>query len=642
MGHAGLVETLLMNQNKNGKPTSVGQMATGIRLLCLALCLPGMLSPGLVLATSAGQEEAEREAQWWEKEKQKPSLKLHPPALTTQASRAQYEQRRSQLLIPWVSASLAGNFSDSAIAKLYQNKMVSESNLRLRALVESDFGKEVDFAACDLARAYYLFRDGKGLEPETQQAIRDFFLKKPFKSAYCEENKQASENHEFLFHTARYLMAQALPRERFAQYGKTGAELVQGDRAWLASALRYRGRYGWGEFDSTGYSVVSFNCLASLYDFSADAELKRLSGMMMDLLLAGMAVDSLSGMYGGAHGRIYYSAALNHGYEDTMGLQYLYFGNLDGQMFLSPGCRGFSVAALTSTFRPNDLVVDLALSRTQPYENLERKQLHKPDDVMPRSPLPGSIRKYTFWTSAFVMGCVQFQDAYPVDYRSRWYAHHQQHEWDLTFGTRLGSRIFTQHPSLRRTAHGYWTGDLGCCCGHFFQNKGALVALYDIPVTEECQWIHAFVPKEAFDEVVEENGFIFLREGNACAALKLLAGYHWTKEGTWSDVEVISQGGRNGVVCEAGLLADFGDFSGFRREIAANQISWEKETGSLTYRSKRAGTLYLDTKDQRKLGEIAVNLEYPLFGSPFMNSRWGSGIIEIKWGERKLVLDFTR
>ena len=72
------------------------------------------------------------------------------------------------MLIPWASASLGGNYSDSAIAKLYLNKMVSESNLRLRALVESEFGKEVDFAALDLARAYYLFRDGKGLESETQ------------------------------------------------------------------------------------------------------------------------------------------------------------------------------------------------------------------------------------------------------------------------------------------------------------------------------------------------------------------------------------------------------------------------------------------------------------------------------------------
>ena len=587
------------------------------------------------LASAASPAE-----QWWETEKKSPPAKLQIPSLTLADSKLQFENRRQRLLEGWAVADMSwARFGEAAIANLSVGRLVDESNRKIREVAERDAGGEADFAALHLARAYYLFGDGKGLTADVEQRVRAFFLKKPFKSNWCEEAGFASENHEFAFHTARYLMAQAMPAERFEAYGKAGAELAKEDGQWLTSALRFRARRGWGEFDSAVYYGVEFNCLACLYDFAKDAGLKRLAGMMLDLLLADVAVDSISGMYGGAHGRIYYWDALKHSTEDTFGLQYLYFGNIDARTI---GGRRASVHTLTSSYRPADLVVEVALGRTQPYENRERKQLHKPDDVMPREPLPGSIRKYTFWTPDFVMGCVQLQDKYPDAYQGKWYAHHEQHEWDLTFPTRLRSRIFTHHPGDHGDEHGYWTGDMGCGCGQFFQNKGALAALYDIPAQQKYQWIHAFVPKDAFDEVAEENGFIFVREGNACAALKLLNGYEWTSEGAWSGAEVISRGGRNGVVCEAGRLSDAGGFNAFRREIANNEILFDKELGRLTYSSKRAGKLYLDLQHARKLNDQPANLDYPSFASPFMTSEWDSGVVEIRKDDRKLVFDFTR
>ena len=593
--------------------------------------------------------------------------KLNPPRVSVAQVTAAFDLRRRHLLMATaggeeitgekvgdVNADIYGN---RAIANLALGRFLPEANARLRRTAAwfehphpagRTHDGECDFAAMKLCRAYHLFRDSDRLEAATRKAIRGFFLGRDFAS------KHHSENHELLFRTSRYLMAWMLRSETFEAYGKTGAALVAEDAAWLLSFIRYRAERGWGEFDSSCYFSPDWECMISLYDFcgaadriasqaspedlTRDVEIQRQAGRMLDLLLTDMAVDSLNGMYGGAHGRIYQVHALDHRDEGTFPLQYLYFGNVEaGEL----GARGTLVDAVTSRYRPHELVIEVALDRPDAYENRERKHLHNTADVRPVTPVPGSIRKVTYYTPHYVLGTVQFQDDYPEDCRGKWYAHHEQHEWDLSLGTRSTARIFTHHPGEAGPEHGYWTGDIRCCCGHFFQNRSAALALYDIPANQPFQFIHAYLPRHAFDEVVEDRGFLFVREGNVFAALKLLGGHAWTTEGEWKDIEVTSPGGRNGAVCEAGLAEAFGSFAAFRQEIAANELRFDATEMRLTYASRRAGRLVLDTKGTREVDGAPADLEYATYDCPYLKSAWGSGVVEIVKGERRLVLDFT-
>ncbi len=551
-----------------------------LRLLCVSLGVASLSLPVLAHGAS-GFPDTDL---WWRQETSLRSSKLNVPAISLAQSKDQFETRKKHLLGLWVTKDMSKDqYAGRALADLYTGQWTENAEASLRNTAEGKLVADLGFAALKLCRAYYLFSRPEKLQPATVEAIRRFFLTKDFRSRWNEQAGNASENLEFQFHTARFLAAQALPQEYFNAYRATARDLLRGDGEWLKAAIRFRAEQGWGEFDSAVYYRVDMECLLCLYDFAQDVEIKRLAGMMLNLMLADMVVDSLAGMYGGAHGRIYFFDALKHSTEDTYGLQYLYFGNVDVRTI--GGLKG-SVDALTSSFRPDDLVVEIAIGRETAYENRERKCLHKPDDVKPRAPLAGSIRKYTYWTPEYVMGCVQFQDPYPQSYAGKWYAHHEQHEWDLTIGTRVRSRIFTHHPGKGGNEHGRWTGDMLCGCGHFFQNRTALIALYDIPAQESCQFIHAFLPKKDFDEVVEENGFIFVREGQVCAGLKMFGGHHWANDPIWHDAEVISQGARNAVVCEVGLLRDFGGFAGFRRQIAANNVRFDQGGMSLSYDSK--------------------------------------------------------
>lgn len=585
--------------------------------------------------------------------------KLHIPGMSVADACAGFEDRRKQLLQSTAGLNMtdeqirdpnADIYGSRAIANLMLERHIAACNLRLRRTAEwfdhphpngRHHKGECDFAAMKLCRATYLFRNTGLLEVETLTAIKRFFLTTEFRSRHF------SENHELLFFTSRYLMAKAFWEEIFEGYGKTGAELAREDADWLRHFIRYRARRGWAEFDSVCYFQPDWECLVSLYDYcreapeeiaGADAEIHRLSHQMLDVLLADMAVDSLNGMYCGAHGRIYQPHALDHKNGSTYPLQYLYFGNVDPETMAG---RGALVDALASDYQPPELVVDIMLNRPDAYENRERKHLHNTADVMPEHPVPGSIRKYTYYTPKYALGTVQFQDEYPEDCKGRWYAHHEQHEWDMTIGTRTDARIFTHHPGEAGPEHGYWTGDIRCCCGHFFQNRTATLSLYDIPESQPLRFIHAYVPCHAFDEVVEENGFIFVREGDVFAALKMLGGHKWTTEGEWANLEVISPGSKNGAICEVGDAADFGSFDVFKKEIAENAVVFDAGTMALTYRSKRAGELMLDTRGTRRIDGIDADLDYRLYDCPYLQSEWDSGVIRIQKGDRHMVLNFA-
>lgn len=596
----------------------------------IVLLLACRLLSGLVYADVADD--------FWKTEQAR-NPKLTPPVLSVEQSRKQYEQRREFCLSRWTGKE-ALPVDDNcwrAIVNLSQGKFVAESNERLRktAADRQASSGEIDFAAIKLVRAYYLFRNGKGLEDASHKAILDFFLAKDFKSKYV------SENHELLFHASRYLMAAALPNETFKQYKSTGNQLAADDLKWLTRFIRFRAQCGWGEFSSSGYYRIDMESLLCLYDFAADDELRKLAGMMLDLMWAEVAQDSLNGMHCGAHGRIYWVQALMHGKEDLFGLQYLYFGNIDTSL-----CHNLwgSCDAFTSSWRPSDVVLHIALDRREPYESRQRAFLFNTDDPLPDKPLEGSIRRYTYWTPQFVVGAVQRQDAYPGDQHAKWYAHHEQHEWDVTIGSRTRSRLFTHHPRLDNKyaeMHGYWTGDLLCNCVSTFASQTVVLALYDIPKDQPCQYIHAYVPKSSFDEVIEENGWIFVREGDVYAGLRMLGeAPRWGTHEKFPNCEVISDGARNGAVCEVGRQQDFGSFEKFCNEIAANKIDFDKEKMTLTYTSKRGGTITIDTRGTRKIDGKSVDLDYGTYDSPFIQSAWKSGIIELHWGDKKQVLDF--
>ena len=116
-------------------------------------------------------------------------------------------------------------------------------------------------------------------------------------------------------------MAQMLPGYQFKAYGRKGRYFISEDARWLEDFFRFRARQGWEEFDSACYYSANWYILTTLFDYTEDEELKQLTEMMLHLLLADMSVDSIKGIYGGGHGKLYPPHVLNNANENTFLLQ---------------------------------------------------------------------------------------------------------------------------------------------------------------------------------------------------------------------------------------------------------------------------------------------------------------------------------
>jgi hypothetical protein len=560
-----------------------------------------------------------------------------------------FESRRRNLLRltarpdgppPGSTESLASGedlYGNRAIALLCLGRHVKESNAQLRHTAAwfehpHPHGRkhrgESDFAAQKLCLAWRLFHGTEKLEADTAASIRRFFLENEFSSFH------GSENHALLFRASRCVMGSAFTDETFRAYGRKGAEVAAEDTAWLKSYIRFRARRGWGEFDSSCYFLPAWESLTTLHDHAEDGELRELARKMLNVRLADQVVDSLNGMACGAQGRIYEKQALDHVAENTRPMHYLYFGNVPGH-----GLRSACVETLATSFRPLPIIGCIERDRKTPYVNRERVHLHNTQDCRPKAPLSGSLRRYTWYTPQCVLGAVQYQDPYPAD-AGCWYAHHEQHEWDFSFTTGTTARIFTHHPGHPGPEHGYWTGDLGCRCVSTFQHENVVLALYDIPEDQPYRFIHAWVPRAAFDALREEDGWVFVRSGEAFGALHLSDGYKWTISGAYADREVISTGSRKAVVCEAGRVADYGSFEGFRSEVLATRVRFDRNAMRLEYDSSRAGRVSMDRGSLRQVNGRDVDLDYPSHDCPYLQSAWDSGVVRLIKGDREEVLDF--
>lgn len=476
---------------------------------------------------------------------------------------------------------------------------------------------EPDFTANKLIRAMYLAE--QSLSKDTQEAIHDFFTKWDFESKY------KSENHMLLFRSSRYLYALKYRKAFFRQYQRKALELLSEDREFIHEFIRFRAQRGWAEFDSLGYGAESFSALLNLIDFGEE-RVSRYAGMSADVLLMDMLADcSRDGLYGGAHGRVYEGMVMDFRNAPMCAVYQYYFGE---KIYAFGG-----IEMVSSGYQPSAYVYAMQKSRPECWENYECKHLHSitcktPHKQVPQ--VPGNINKYTYVTPEYVIGAVNWQDAYPEGSEAAWYAHHQQHEWELTLCGDTDLRIFTHHPGSfgpEGKEHGYWTGDLGCCCGQFYCHKNTVMALYDIP-EKEIPMIHAHIPLKKL-MLQREGRYLWFQGNEVYGMLWSFCGF---EEGSreYRETELRSMGRKHAVVCMADTKEHYESLEAFREAVLQKELAFDSNSMEL-----RFGDMFM-SKSQRSFQGRQEELPYPSYFSPMLWSEWGSGVIETE----KAVLDF--
>lgn len=401
-----------------------------------------------------------------------------------------------------------------------------------------------------------------------------------------------TENHYILYTSAAYLAGQLYPEEVFANSGETGRQKVELNRKRILRWLDLRFHTGFSEWLSHVYYDEDLTALLALYDLAHDEEIQRKAGMVIDLLLLDIALNSFKGVFGSTHGRAYENTkkwASNEGTTDTSKLLFGMgiFSNFDNMSAVAFALSGYRVPK----------VIELIASDSH-FENKQRmgiklSEMEKwgihPDNfedgmhyltleayLHPKT-ISNTIRMFdtcNWWENSFLSpfkpyrgllktlnairglpllarfverdACRNTREEVNIytyktpdymlstaqDYR-KGYGGDQQHIWQATLGQ--DAVCFTTHPAkIEGVTPNYWAGS--GLLPRAAQYKNVAVIIYNIEkipalyVPIKHFFTHAWFPRDKFDEVLETKGWIFARKGKGYIALRSQNKYFWNME----------------------------------------------------------------------------------------------------------------
>lgn len=112
-----------------------------------------------------------------------------------------------------------------------------------------------------------------------------------------------TESHQIIAATGEYLTGQLFGDRVFSNDGRTGARHRRAAHARIMVWLADRFRFGFSEWLSNSYLAFDAAALALLIDYASDEQLTTRASMVLDVLLADVALHSFRGEFAPSMGR---------------------------------------------------------------------------------------------------------------------------------------------------------------------------------------------------------------------------------------------------------------------------------------------------------------------------------------------------
>lgn len=459
---------------------------------------------------------------------------------------------------------------------------------------------------------------------------------------------EGSENHHLSSKTCDLLAAQflrSIPAYTGQRYddGSSLAEQYEARRDYFSNWFDERAKQGqFVEAGSPSYQGDSINALFNLRDFAEDPLLRKKAEMYLDLTYAVIAEETLLTTRGGPKSRV----KVGHEYDGGMcyrGYDLLF--DAPGRTFVPLGEGALS----TSDYYPPPALVNLARDTTTrgtytfvkrwpgPVAEGKGKSAEDPDGILWRTLDPErSVLRYGLATPGYVIGSAGLDAAWLDDASMgfRWQG--------VIFASDPLARIgFEVEPASANDWHGFnsfWT----------VQDRNLLITRKWAPVPPNPRsampaYLRVYF-SPTLDEVQEEGGWIFVKDGGAFAAVKVVAGGHqWTPG--WKRADRVEKDNKAfitlaeesaPVILIVNEAADYDhDFAAFKAAVKAQPIRYEN--GILHF----ATITFYGPSRPGLVGGQAVNLAPSRgYDSPFIRSDWNSGLIYIRKGNDTEILDF--
>lgn len=485
-----------------------------------------------------------------------------------------------------------------------------------------------DFIISHLLRIYCLYKGKINVSDAMWQKVKEVFLAEDYATYF----EPMSENHK-LMHFANAAVAYSLFEEEIFSNGIDGKHnLVLVKRNLLRFANK-KLKNGWCEFDS-GYYRVDMSSLLNLYDFHPDKQIKKLAEMLMNALFAGFLTHEVNGFVAGPKSRVYFGLT-QHAHSGIFWPKYVFTGvpeNVKPDSHIDYSNAYFA----TTKFELAPALVKIASEpKEYPYEVKERELNYTlPED----DSIKASTKKYFYVTESYAMGAIvqREKNEHPAH---DWMRGHQEQPWSLVFAENDEATIYSGHPGNpdgdTYGAHCEWTGDWMCNCGHYYQNKNVLIGSNIIKGENELKKMHFYMPKKAFDRIHEADKRIFLQLGDTTTVVTTSDPFRWGS-GTNQEIELVVEGAETAFAVEVFEHCNIDEAV----ERTKNCVLMLSKNG-VTYNSYEKNELKLDFDGGRYFNGESVDFsQYPLYGSKYIQSEYGSGkIVAMCAGEVCTIAD---
>ena len=577
-----------------------------------------------------------------------------------------FESRRSQTLDAQIAdpypdpATMVWGQLDFALAAFYQNTRLADANQAITNaynMMNADPTEPENFHwhGNHLVRIYEFFAaDSKfwpgRLTSDSEQKICELLYNWARTKSVLGDTETVqshtwyvwgSENHDsqrdsVCWGAARILSRTAPYNTMSYDDGFTIAAHYDGWKKFYKEYFRERAKCGVVVEISSGYNPYTMMGWYNIYDFEDDATMRGLAGKMLDLYWADWAQEQIAGVRGGAKTRLYHENSMTAAADSIYSSIWFYL-NIGTPRSKAPN----QMMLATSGYRMPLIVMDMALD-TQgrgSYEVITRKMgrnlIPKPitldEDTYAFDPENGGLSKYTYCTPQYIMGTL-FMNRLPIE---EWTAVSSQNRW--------GGVIFAGHPDARiypqckgntdsdKTMNDIWS----------VQSKGTMIS-QKLTTNKYAAEMRVFFasPSTALYRY-EDSGWVFVDVHNCYAAVKpAYGGYYWQDE-NW----MILREEYSPVVIEVGLKSDYANLTAFKTDVKDNTFLYDTVTGLFTYQAIQSrGTLTFHslTADLPAVNNEPIQPQPSVtYQSPFINSQWRSGVIEITKDGRNLTLDFN-
>ena len=435
-----------------------------------------------------------------------------------------------------------------------------------------------------------------------------------------------------------------------------GSSLEEYYRAWSEYILVYcreRAKKGVSiEIMCPGYNSVWLKGFYNFRDFG-DPDVRRSAGMFLDLYWAYWTQEQLHGVEGGGKARIRGVNGLKHAIHGIPALGWFYFGIGE-----KPKIIQGEINALLSDYQPPSVVAEIARSARAdgPYEIRQRAQglgeQGVGEAVMSDNMKPnkfrtdgGGIIRYSYCDPAFTIGTLMTEARPNKD----WVAISAQSRWQgVIFGDNPAARIVPvvrPEGKARDVLNGQWSA----------QSKGSLIT-QKLKGNKAGGPMIVWMPLEGMGEPVRDGDVVFVETEGAYAAIRVVGGkFKFTeKEVTNPSIEgparvappgrvIVPDDDFAPVILEVMAKGDVGGIDAFKAKVKANQPVMK---GSLVnYKTIYGDRLTFDT-GQKQIPTInGKPVDYAptkVLESPFLQADYDRGVVTIRKGESKKVLDFAR